>query len=142
MNTRDSLPRKVCVCINFRRIARKVTELYDRALQPVGVSINQYSLLVNISRMEGCGTGELAQRVRLEKSTLVRTLQPLLRDGLIVDRSSGARRRRRLCLTPAGRDVLERAFPLWNKAQEEISAKSGMSYEEMLALFRRMESWE
>lgn len=142
MKLRDYIPGKPCVCINLRRISQKVTELYDRALKPAGVSVNQYSLLVNIGRKEGCGTGELAKRVRLEKSTLVRTLQPLLRDGLIVDKYSGERRQRRLYLTPAGKDVLQKAFQLWNKAQEEVTAKLGMNYEELIGIFRRIDLWD
>lgn len=142
MKAHNYIPQKACVCINFRRIANTITELYDRALKPLGVSVNQYSLLVNTSRMEGCGTGELAQRVKLEKSTLVRTLRPLLRDGLIVDKSSDARRRRRLYLTPTGEEVLKNAFPLWSKAQEEVIAGIGMDYDELVALFLRIDSWE
>lgn len=142
MKTRDYIPQKPCVCINLRRIAQKVTDFYDKALAPAGVSVNQYSLLVNISRVEGCGTGELAERVRLEKSTLVRTVQPLLRDGLIEDRAAAKSRRRRLYLTPAGEGVLQQAFPLWEKAQEDIAVKLGKSHAELGAFFTHAESWE
>lgn len=142
MKKRSYIPASPCVCINLRRIAQKVTDFYDNALKPAGVSVNQYSLLVNISRMEGCGTGELAQRVRLEKSTLVRTLQPLLRDGFIVDKSSGPSRRRQLYLTPPGESVLKKAFPLWSKAQEEVAVKLGTSHAELAELFKRADVWE
>lgn len=128
-----------CVCINLRRVGRKVTGFYDKALEPVGIGVTQYSLLINICHIEGCGTGELAQRVKLEKSTLVRTLQPLLKAGLVVDKSSGEKRRRCLYLTPAGEDVLKRAYPLWMKAEEEVMLKLGMSYEEIVKFFERVD---
>lgn len=137
-----SAPRKPCVCISLRRIAQKLTDFYDKALAPAGISINQYSLLRNISRMEGCGTGELARHVRLEKSTLVRTLQPLMRDGLIVDKAPEGTRRRSLFLSPAGRAVLETAIPLWQSAQEEVIARLGPSYEGLLQLSEIIEQWE
>ncbi|MDR1125916.1 MAG: MarR family winged helix-turn-helix transcriptional regulator [Deltaproteobacteria bacterium] len=142
MKKRNYLPEAPCICISLRRISHKVTDFYDKALKSTGVSINQYSLLINISRMEGCGTGELAQRVRLEKCTLVRTLQPLLRDGLIADKSSGTARRRRLHLTPAGEDVLKKALPLWDKAQEDVAVKLGKSYEELMRIFNEVDLWE
>ena len=142
MKTRDYVPATPCVCINLRRIAQKVTDFYDKTLEPAGVSVNQYSLLVNVSRREGCGTGELARRVKLEKSTLVRTLAPLLRDGLIVDESTGKSRRRQLFLTPAGEDVLKKAFPLWNEAQEAMAGKLGKSHQQLLDIFAQAASWE
>ncbi|CAK7034347.1 MAG: hypothetical protein DELT_00497 [Desulfovibrio sp.] len=142
MKKQSETLKSPCICINLRRTAQKVTEFYDSALQSVGVSVNQYSLLRNISRIAGCGTGELAQQVRLEKSTLVRTLQPLLRNGLIVDKSSGTARRRRLYVTPAGEDVLAKALPLWNKAQKDVAVKFGKSYEELMTIFAEVDLWE
>ena len=138
MKNHDYIPTTPCICINLRRIGLKVTELYDKALKPVGLSVTQYSLLVNLCRKEGCGTGELAERVKLEKSTVVRTLQPLLRDGLIVDNATGGGRRRCLCLTPSGENVLQKAFPLWQKAQEEVLAELGMPYDELVNFFKRV----
>lgn len=128
--------------MRLRRISQKITDLYDDILSPAGVSANQFSLLANISRMEGCGTGELARRVRLEKSTLVRTLQPLLRDGLIVDNSSAGNRKRQLCVTPAGHEVLEKAVPLWNKAQAEVVSKLGTDHAALMELFDKVDAWE
>jgi DNA-binding MarR family transcriptional regulator len=124
-----------CICIKLRRIAFKVTEFYDKILKPAGISATQYSLLVNLRREEGCCTGELAERMKLEKSTLVRTLQPLLQDGFIVEKTAGIGRRRCLCLTPAGKEVLQKAFPLWRKAQKEVTVKLGVGYDELVKFF-------
>lgn len=140
MGKLDYIPQTPCICINLRRIAQKVTDCYDKALKPAGVSANQYSLLVNIGRMEGCGTGKLAERVRLEKSTLVRTLQPLFRQGLITDNSSAGNRRRSLCLTQAGEQVLKKAFPLWKRAQDEIAGKLGIGHAELMSVISSMDS--
>ena len=138
MTTREYIPEAPCLCINLRRVAQKVTDFYDKALKPAGVSVNQYSLLVNISRMEGCGTGELAQQVRLEKSTLVRTLRPLLRAGLIDDRSSGESRRRKLYISPHGEEVLKKAFPLWENAQKDVAAALGENYNSLADIFEQI----
>lgn len=142
MKTRDYIPENPCICINLRRLSQKATEFYDQALKPLGVSVNQYSLLVNISRLEGCGTGQLARCVRLEKSTLVRTLQPLFRDGLIVDTSDGEKRKRRIYLTPEGESVLKKAFPLWKKAQEDIATELGVRYDELMDFLGKLDLWK
>ena len=139
MKKRDYLPTEPCICINLRRIGLKVTELYDNALESVGLSVTQYSLLVNLCRNEGCSTGELAERVKLEKSTLVRTLRPLLQRDLVVDKSTpGGGRRRCLYLTATGEEILEKAFPLWQKAQQEVTAKLGVQYHELVTFFERV----
>ena len=140
MDLNEYLPQQPCICINFRRLVQKITDCYDRALQPAGVSVNQYSLLVNLARNEGCGTGELAQLVRLEKSTLVRTLQPLIRDKLIINKPEGNKRLNKLYLTSAGKKTLIKALPLWTQAQAEISGKMGKSSQEIIDIFSRFNS--
>ena len=133
-----TVPRTPCLCIALRRAAQKVTEWYDEALKPAGITVNQYSLLANIDRMEGCGTGELAQRVKLEKSTLVRTLHPLLRDGLILDNAPATSRRRQLFVSPRGKDVLKKAFPLWELAQKKIVLALGENHAALMDIFTRL----
>lgn len=116
-----------CVCIALRRVTQKVTDFYDQALKSTGININQYSLLINIKHIEGCGTGELAQRVGLEKSTLVRTLQPLLRDGFVIDGAPQNSRSRQLYLSEKGQTTLKKAQPLWSKAQEDVIHQLGVT---------------
>lgn len=118
-----------------------MTDYYDKALEPLGISLNQFSLLVNIRAIEGCGTGELAQRVKLEKSTLARTLQPLIRSGLIVDKSPEKSRRREYYLSASGRKFLKAAVPIWSRVQDDIAAKMGKSLDEILELFDNVDSW-
>ena len=130
----------VCLCIHLRRAAQRVTDFYDRMLLQAGISVSQYSLLINISRMEGCGTGELAKRVGLEKSTLVRTLQPLLNAGYVIDGSPDGSRKRQLYLSAPGREVLDRAVPLWEKAQSELRHVLGGNCDELLRLFGELEA--
>ena len=140
MKSVSTPPQSPCVCTNLRRIAQRVTGFYDAALEPAGISVTQYSLLANISRMPGCGTGQLAQRVRLERSTLVRTLQPLLHQGFIVDKAPAGSRKRQLYLSPLGEDVLARAMTLWQQAQTDIKTHLGESYETLWHIFTQIDS--
>ena len=39
-----------CLCSQVRRLARRLSSLYDTLLSPEGLTITQYSLLVNIER--------------------------------------------------------------------------------------------
>lgn len=129
------LPTEPCLCTRARRAAQRMTDYYDEALQPSGISVNQYALLINIARLGECGTGELAQKLKLEKSTLVRTLKPLLAANLIADDSAAGSRKRRMRLTPEGESVLQKAIPLWQRVQNELKDRLGEDYVRLIHFF-------
>jgi DNA-binding MarR family transcriptional regulator len=90
---------------------------------PFGISVSQFSILVNLKDLSGCGVGELAQWLQLEKSTLARTLKPLVKAGYVEDASPKNVRPSRLRLTRAGEDILIAAGPAWQEAQRVIQEK-------------------
>jgi DNA-binding MarR family transcriptional regulator len=105
---------------------RVVARHYDRALAPVGLTTNAYSLLSRLER-EGVQTvGSLAAGLAMDRTTLSREIAPLVERGY-VDRRPGAndRRQRVLELTRSGAALVKRARPLWAKAQEELSSTFG-----------------
>ncbi len=114
-----------CYCINLRRAALAVTKHYDRALKPTGLSANQFSLLINLSRVKSASVSTLAETVGLERTTLARTLKPLLAKMLVADTSGAAERDRKLEVTPLGWQVIETALPLWEQAQQELADRIG-----------------
>lgn len=122
-----------CYCINLRRAANVVTESYDRMLQPIGLTVNQYSLLINISRLEACSVSDLAGYVGLDRTTLVRSLKPLLGLGYIEDISEKGQRNRQLQVTKAGQQILQQGEVLWRKAQSELEQKVGKEKLEQLS---------
>ncbi len=140
MDTPGQNPWNPCYCIALRRAANRITEYYDQLLRPCGITINQFSILATLSAMDGCGTGTLARRLQLEKSTLVRTLQPLLKAGYIEDSAPEGSRARELHLTPAGRTILADAKPVWKEAQTGIVGKLGTdNAEALMGMFRELE---
>ncbi|MDR1086271.1 MAG: MarR family winged helix-turn-helix transcriptional regulator [Deltaproteobacteria bacterium] len=125
MGTKKTKKFSPCYCLRIRLATGVVTEYYDRILAPSGVTVNQFAVLFNISRHEGCSVKQLADISEHDSSTLARNLKPLYRDGLIADTKEPGSRNSRLKLTPAGQKTLEAANPLWNKAQESLSKKLG-----------------
>ena len=126
-STRESsaAPRG-CICLRFRKAARRVSQIYDHHLEPFGVTITQYGLLGHIKGHDGIGIGALATLLVMDPTTLTRNLRPLQRQGWIVFAQDPAdRRQRNLHLTDAGRDVLARARPGWEAAQSEIAGVLG-----------------
>ena len=114
-----------CYCLKIRRASAVITKFYDKILRACGITIRQYSLLLNISRAEQCSVRELADRTELDRSTLTRSLKPLYQQKLIVDAKQPGTRNSRLELTEAGKETVARAKLLWAEAQEDVKETLG-----------------
>lgn len=114
-----------CYCINIRRAANAITFFYDNALESTGLTVNQFSLLKNLKHLGTSSISSLASYVGLERTTLTRTLKPLIKQGLIQDTSETGSRNRKLQLTGLGEETLKEGIPLWESAQAEIENRLG-----------------
>src|SRR5258706_3686923 len=90
-----------CACSQVRRLARKLSSLYDTLLSPEDLTITQCSLLVNIERAGQLSHAVLAQKVGMERTTLTRNLRPLTRAKRITAGSGKDRRQHLLNLQTA-----------------------------------------
>ena len=115
----------MCTCAGIRRAARVVTQMYDAALRPVGLTSTQFTLLAVLSEMGGLALSRVAEVLDTDRTTLNRNLKPLIAEGLIADARGDDRRQRLLELTAAGRARLAAAEPLWNAAQGHMVAAMG-----------------
>jgi len=120
-----------CTNMHVRKASRRVTQLYDQQLAPVGLTSGQFSLLSRLygAQIEGraaLALGALAELQAMDPTTLNRNLKPLLAAGLVADgRDANDRRVRTVALTSAGRRRLLEAVPYWRKAQARMSATLG-----------------
>jgi DNA-binding MarR family transcriptional regulator len=114
-----------CACSQLRRTARAASAIYDRYLAPVGLTVTQYAILVNIGRGDRISRTDLADLMGMERTTLTRNLQPLERQRLIKTTTGGDRRERLIHLSPGGLERLEAAYPLWAEAQRFFLAEVG-----------------
>lgn len=112
-----------CICVNLRRAARAMTALYDAALAPAGIKVTQFSLLRSVQRNEPAAIGTLSGELDLDRTTLARNLDPLLRDGLVELAAGNDRRVTEVRLTAKGRHTIAKAIPLWQKAQADVAAR-------------------
>ncbi|WP_130861836.1 MarR family winged helix-turn-helix transcriptional regulator [Bacilliculturomica massiliensis] len=128
-----------CYCANLRRAAGAMTEAYDDNFSGLGLSAAQYYLLINLSRLEPVNTTQLARHVGLERSTLVRNMRLLLKNGWAEDWADG--REHRFRLTKAGNRLLDQAKPLWEETQRSIMEQLGAEdAEELIRLLRKVQS--
>jgi DNA-binding MarR family transcriptional regulator len=106
-----------CNCLNLRRASQAITEVYDGILAPSGLKISQFSLIKHLKHLGPVNVSDLALKIRLDRTTLVRNLKSLEERGFITDIAAKGSRNRQLKLTESGLEVLEAAEPLWLKAQ-------------------------
>lgn len=109
-----------CVCAEVRKAARALTKIYDKHLAPTGLRVTQFSLLMAI-RMGGSITMTRLSRVAIiDRTTLVRNLAILEKQGLISTSPGEGKRENSITLTDEGGRKCEEAIPLWEEAQEQV----------------------
>src|SRR5258707_13777944 len=118
--------KNLCHCTALRKASRRVSQLYDSALEPYGLRITQRAILNQIARSGTPMIGELAEALVMDRGALAHNLKPLERDGLVEIRADPKDRRNRLvALTRAGRAKLAESEVLWARAQRGFEAAFG-----------------
>ena len=126
MATGSENRKSLCNCTALRKATRRVSQLYDFALEPCGLRTTQRAILNHIAR---CGTppiGELADALVMDRGALTHNLKPLERDGLVkISVDPDDRRNRLIALTASGRAKLAELEALWVRAQQGFEAAFG-----------------
>lgn len=112
--------RELCACTTLRDLARRTTALYDVFLEPLGLRQTQYTVLVRLDRLIHCSLGDLAKACDLDVTSLSRALRPLMANGWVKSGPGKDDRTKRYELTVQGKQVLRKAFALWEKAQSRL----------------------
>ena len=68
---------------------------------------------------------ELSEWLGMERTTLLRNLRPLQRDGLVRVKGGGRGGHVELEITKKGRAALAKTLPAWRSAQDEVVAILG-----------------
>lgn len=127
----DVISELVCTNTAMRLAARRLAQLYDEALAPVGLKATQISLIAEIQRLsstsqEGPTLQDLAARLALRISAVTHALKPLVRDGLIKLRQDAQDKRiKHSVLTALGRKRLSEALVLWDAANTQVEVVLG-----------------
>jgi DNA-binding MarR family transcriptional regulator len=114
-----------CLCTGLRQAAHAATEIYDRALEPSGLKITMFRVLRRLSEVDEPTISELARIVDLDRSSLGRNLKVLERQNLVRLTEGKDERSKVVRLTHKGSAALEKAMPLWAKAQARMKIVLG-----------------
>jgi DNA-binding MarR family transcriptional regulator len=126
---------KLCMCYNLRKTSRAITQFYDKMLEPSGLAITQFSLLVGLSIAQYPTITKMANEMIIDRTTLTRNLNVLQNRGLVkIKGSSNDKGKKDIVITTKGKELLAKAFPLWEKAQRTVIQKFGNNdYNDMLS---------
>ena len=122
---KPSIPALPCMCASFRRASRALTQRYDEALRPLGLTGTQFTILQVLSLTGEIPQGRVGEILAMDSTTLTRTLQIVSRHGWIATRRGKDRRERWMRLSPSGEKEFRRALPHWERAQEQLRAQLG-----------------
>ncbi|WP_109477605.1 MarR family winged helix-turn-helix transcriptional regulator [Paraburkholderia sp. C35] len=137
MNANSSLLDD-CNCFALRQAARYITQLYERRLGQLGVTAAQYTILGKLKGSSSSTMAELAEHMVMERTTLLRALKPLQRDGYVTSgKNASDGKAFGFQLTEAGRTLYQLASVEWKTAQSGFEADFGRARAKMLrkALF-------
>jgi len=118
-------PTLPCMCASIRRASRAITQRYDEALRPLGLTITQFTILQALSLAGDVTQGRLGEILAMDSTTLTRTLGVMNRQGWLSKVYGADRRERQLRLTRAGKSELNRIFPYWQRSQEGLRKQLG-----------------
>src|SRR5256885_13156269 len=88
-----------CVCFNLRRVTRAVTQFYDSEMRRHGIRPTQGTILSSLQAKDSWTMAELSDWLGMDRTTLVRNLRPLQRDGLVEASGGGPGHRVDLAIT-------------------------------------------
>ena len=114
----------------------------DRRLRPLGFSRSRWMILLHLSRQDGIVHSVLAERMGIESATLVRLIDKMESEGLVIRNTSETDRRiKHLHLTNSGIETAKRvkaqAIDLRKKLLSEIDPQQLENTLNTLSLIRK-----
>ncbi|GLQ99406.1 MarR family winged helix-turn-helix transcriptional regulator [Dyella mobilis] len=110
-----------CPAFQARFAARALTRYYNACFRPLGITAEQFSLLVGIGGSREPTLAELAARAGVDATTLSRNVQSLQRRDLVHTRGGRGRAGKRLALTDEGRRLMDESIAIWEQARSRLT---------------------
>jgi DNA-binding MarR family transcriptional regulator len=109
-----------CVCFNLRMITRIVTKSFDAEMRRHGIRPTQGTMLLVLNSKPAWAMAELSDCLGMDRTTLLRNLRPLQRDGFVEAAGGGRGGRVEVSITAKGREKIAECLPAWHSAQSAV----------------------
>jgi DNA-binding MarR family transcriptional regulator len=105
----------------FKHAGRLMSELNDAALAPLGIDARELGVLIVIDGFEPASQQQVAERIGVDRTTMVVMLDTLEVKGLLSRHPDADDRRRNVVvLTQSGQEVLRRGTAASDAAEAEL----------------------
>src|SRR5271169_3966821 len=72
-----------CIAYRVRLLNRVITNIYDRALKPLGLKVNQSNIPIMLSLTHEASSADIRRVLLMEKSTVSRNVERMRKKGWI-----------------------------------------------------------
>jgi DNA-binding MarR family transcriptional regulator len=124
-----------CIAYRVRLLNRVITGIYDRALKPLDIKINQANILTMLSLTDYASSADIAKMLIMEKSTVRRVVNRMRQKGWVRIAAHGNGPSQEVSITPEGTKLLAAVYVQWEKAQQQATDLLG---EDGVAMVRKL----
>lgn len=117
---------RTCPAMSLRRVAHAVSRRFQQAYEGLGISGQQFSLMVGISLHPEPTVVRLATALRLDQTTMTRNIKVMIDRGLVLmvpHKEDG--RVKVVRLTARGKRTLNNALESWRRARDDFEQRLG-----------------
>jgi DNA-binding MarR family transcriptional regulator len=124
----------------LNRVANRYNTLIESRLRDIGTDVPSWRVLMILGEVEPLSIGRIADRAVINLSTMMRIIQRMRRDGLVLSfANANDRRVTDVSLTPAGRDKLAQARDITAPVYKQLIADfSGSDFDKLIDLLTRL----
>ena len=114
-----------CIFTTVRKANRSLFRFYQDALSDADITIVQLAVLRALERKSPRSFPELSDDLVMERTSLYRTIKPLISMGAVEEFASDTGRTKHARLTSHGQLLIEKTMPYWQQAQNTILDEMG-----------------
>ncbi len=95
-----------------------LSQFFDAEMRGHGLRSTQWPILAALQSLPSSNMAELSELLGMDRTTLLRNLRPLRRDGLLTVEGGEHGGRVEVSITPKGRKQFKAHLPAWRSAQD------------------------
>jgi DNA-binding MarR family transcriptional regulator len=114
----DTIARK-CIAMRLRLLNRVVTNVFDDALRPLGLTVSQFNILIVTAKLGVARPAQVCEFLQLDRSSLSRNVERMRTQRWLEVVPGKDARSQPFRLTPQGERLIEKAVPAWAEAQRQ-----------------------
>jgi len=115
-----------CACTSIKKLSRVLGRVYDAALADSPMNVTQLAVLRCVGRRTGEPLMHVAEELKMDRSSLYRALDPMVRDGWVKITSGIDARSRTAVITTKGDRILKKAGQQWERVQTRVVERFGL----------------